>query len=102
MNDLALASELPNARHRFPYLLWPIWVVWLPLLIPPMMDLIRAKPGTLRLVVTQVGVALFVGIYLWATWRQPELLTAMKARKGRLRTCHPRSKRHSAGQCVRA
>ncbi len=69
IGDLDNAVESFNTRHRFPYLLWPMWIVWLPLLIPPIMDFVRAQPGTLRLVTTLVGVGLFVALYIWATWK---------------------------------
>ena len=69
MDALVVADELPANPRRFPYLLWPIWIVWLPLLIPPALDMIRSEPSVPRVIATLSGVVLFVSIYVWATWR---------------------------------
>jgi len=53
-----------------------LWLLWLPLLYPvtgflhtyPIVGLLRGHPTPLRLGVTLAGVALFVGVYIWATW----------------------------------
>ena len=53
-----------------------LWLLWLPLLYPvtgflrtyPLVSLLRGHPTPLRLGLTLAGVALFVGVYVWATW----------------------------------
>ena len=53
-----------------------LWLLWLPLLYPvtgflhtyPIVGLLRGHPTPLRLGLTLTGVALFVGVYAWATW----------------------------------
>lgn len=58
-----------KVRSRSPYLLWLVWVVWLPFLIPPIWGLVQSHPPLLHLIVILIGVVLFAGLYLWATWR---------------------------------
>ncbi len=66
LNETRAASRV---EHRSLYLLWLIWIIWLPFLIPPIVGLIQAHPPLPRLITILVCVALFAGIYLWATWR---------------------------------
>jgi two-component system, NarL family, sensor histidine kinase DesK len=70
------ARESALAEGRSPYLLWLIWVVWLPLSIPAFVSLFQAHLTIPRLIATLVGVALFFGIYLWASWRRAQNLVA--------------------------
>jgi two-component system sensor histidine kinase DesK len=56
------------------YLLWAIWLMWLPFLIQPASDFLQMPPS-LRKGVVMVGFALFVGAYLWATWHEAYRLT---------------------------
>jgi len=51
------------------YLLWLVWVVWLPFLVPPIVGLFQVHTPLLRLIITLAGIALFAGIYIWATWQ---------------------------------
>ncbi len=56
-------------KGRSPYFVWLIWLVWLPL-IPPLIIARFLSHATLPdLIISLVGVALFFGIYLWASWR---------------------------------
>ncbi len=49
--------------------LWPLlWLVWLPNLGVPLIALLRARPTPLRLGAVVAGLALFVAVYLWASW----------------------------------
>ncbi|MDQ6660502.1 MAG: histidine kinase [Chloroflexota bacterium] len=52
-----------------PYLLWLMWVLWLFFLIPAFTELFQAHLPLPRLIADLVGITLFIGIYLWATWR---------------------------------
>ena len=56
------------------YLLWAIWLMWLPFLIQPASDFLQMPPS-LRKDVAIVGFALFLGTYLWATWHEAYRLT---------------------------
>ncbi len=56
------------------YLLWAIWLMWLPFLIQPASDFLHMPPS-LRKDVAIVGFALFVATYLWATWHEAYRLT---------------------------
>jgi len=72
-DDLAVQSGrtvIRNAtRGRLPYLLWPIWLVWLPLLLPPVVDLFRTESISLHLVAIILCVGLFVSLYVWGSWQ---------------------------------
>jgi two-component system, NarL family, sensor histidine kinase DesK len=70
------AREASRAEGRSPFLIWLIWVVWLPLIIPSFFRLFQAHLTLLHLIATLVGVALFFGIYLLASWRRAQLLVA--------------------------
>jgi two-component system sensor histidine kinase DesK len=78
------ASETPNHKGEgqsfiSPYLLWLLWVIWLAFLIPPLGGLFEAPPPMPRLLAIVAGAILFVGIYLWATWRNAQDLTASRS-----------------------
>ncbi|MDQ2715672.1 MAG: histidine kinase [Chloroflexota bacterium] len=66
-----------------PYLLWLVWIIWLPFLVPPTASLVLAHPPLPRLMIILIGIALFIGLYLWATWRNAQRLTAASAPSGR-------------------
>jgi two-component system sensor histidine kinase DesK len=56
------------------YLLWAIWLMWLPFLFQPASDLLQMSPS-LRKVAVGVGMVLFIGTYLWTTWHEAYRLT---------------------------
>lgn len=56
------------------YLMWGIWLMWLPFLIQPAVAFAQAPPSLLKVVVL-VGFGPFVAVYLWATWQEAYLLT---------------------------
>ncbi len=56
------------------YLLWGIWLMWLPFLIQPTIDLLQMSLSP-RKVASGVGLVLFVSAYLWATWQEASRLT---------------------------
>src|SRR5262249_50696368 len=64
-----------EAGSNSPYLLWGIWLMWLPFLIQPTITLLSLPPSLWK-VVNLVGLALFTVIYLWATWREAYRLTS--------------------------
>ncbi len=63
-----------EARGVSTYLIWGIWLMWLPFLIQPAVAFAQAPPSLLKVVVL-VGFGPFVGVYLWATWQEAYLLT---------------------------
>ena len=68
-------ADAPQARRNAPYLLWLVWIVWLPLLVPAVIQAVQTVPSPLRLSVMLSGLALFVALYLRATWRTSHELT---------------------------
>jgi two-component system, NarL family, sensor histidine kinase DesK len=62
--------QASRVEGRSPFLLWLIWVVWLPLSIPAFLRLFQAHLTLPHLIATLFGVALFFGIYLLASWRR--------------------------------
>lgn len=69
VNDQREGSGFLKTQDRSLYLLWLVWIVWLPLLVPPVVGLFQVHTPLPRLMVTLVGIMLFVCIYVWATWR---------------------------------
>ena len=63
-----------KANRISPYLLWAIWLMWMPFLILPVIDFFQMPPSP-RKDATGVGIGLFVGAYLWATWQEASRLT---------------------------
>ncbi|MFI5277178.1 MAG: sensor histidine kinase [Ktedonobacterales bacterium] len=51
-----------------PALLWIIWLLWLFFLYQPL-SILLALPSSPRKVIDLGGMALFLGLYLWATWQ---------------------------------
>ncbi|MHB8599471.1 MAG: sensor histidine kinase [Ktedonobacteraceae bacterium] len=69
--------ESALAEGRSPYLLWMIWVVWTPLIIPSIVTLFQSHLPLPRLIAALVGVVLFFGIYLLAAWRKAQYLVSL-------------------------
>ena len=76
LNNTIEAHEASRAAGRNPYLLWLFWVLWLPFTIPPFVSLFQSHLPLPRLIATLVGVALYLIIYLWASWRRAQYLIA--------------------------
>jgi two-component system, NarL family, sensor histidine kinase DesK len=81
-NNTIEAREASKAEGRSPFLLWLIWLVWVPLSIPAFLNLFQAHPPLPQLIATLFGVALFFGIYLFASWRRAVNLVAMSGLPG--------------------
>lgn len=74
INEPDEAGESLKMKGYSPYLLWLIWVIWLPFFIPPILELFQSHPTLPHLIGNLTGVALFFGIYLWATLRNARRL----------------------------
>lgn len=68
-NEQSQGGRFLQTQDPSLYLLWLVWVVWLPFLVPPIVGLFQVHTPLPRLIVTLAGIALFVAIYLWATWQ---------------------------------
>ncbi len=74
MQPSDILQDDQEARSVSPYLLWGIWLMWLPFLIQPGIAFAQAPPSLLKVVVlTSFGP--FIGVYLWATWQEAYFLT---------------------------
>ncbi len=65
--------------NRAPYVLWTIWIIWLPFVIPDIIKLLQSHPSMVRLIATLVAVVLFFGVYLWATRRNVQRLASISS-----------------------
>jgi hypothetical protein len=63
-------DEASRIEGRSPVLLWLIWGVWLPLIIPSFLILFQSHPAIPHLIATLLGVTLFFALYVLATWRR--------------------------------
>ena len=79
MNEFDRSGQRPNgASHKrgSRLLLWLVWAIWLTFLAEPVSRFIQAQPTSLHLTVMLTGVAAFIGLYGWATWRNVKALIA--------------------------
>jgi len=68
--------------------LWPLlWLIWLPNLGVPLVALLHGRPTPLRLGAVVAGLALFVALYLWASWQN-----------GLSRAVYPAPQQQASGQ----
>jgi two-component system sensor histidine kinase DesK len=61
---------------RSTFLLWLVWILWLPFFTPPMLDMLGSHPTPLRLTISLVGVVVFFALYLWVSWQAARSLTS--------------------------
>lgn len=57
-----------------PWLLWLLWLFWLFFLAQPL-SVLLAEPSSPHQALSLSGLALFIGVYLWATWQEAWRLT---------------------------
>lgn len=69
-------NDIYRFEGRSPYLIWLIWIVWLPLSIPAFISFFQSHPSLPQLIASLCGVALFFGVYLFASWRRAVHLVA--------------------------
>jgi two-component system, NarL family, sensor histidine kinase DesK len=74
-NSAQPSTELLTTS-RSPYLLWTMWVIWLPFAVPAFIELFQSHSTLLHLIASLIGAALFFGIYLWFTLRNAQRLIA--------------------------
>ncbi len=67
MRTHVLQEELNNRLS--PYLLWLVWVIWLPFASSDITKLLQAHLPSVRLITTLVVITLFFCVYLWVTLR---------------------------------
>lgn len=86
-NDSGEQSAGLETWLHSPYPLWVMWIIWLPFVIPGMVKLFQSHPSLPHLLFSLAGIALFVSVYLWATWRniQQRLLSQAVSRKNERR-----------------
>jgi two-component system sensor histidine kinase DesK len=65
LSPRSLSGSLPR------WLLPLIWIIWLPFLAPPVLELLRGHHPPALVVLALAGVAAFVGVYAWAAQRNP-------------------------------
>jgi two-component system sensor histidine kinase DesK len=53
-----------------------VWIVWLPFIIPTIVELFQSRIALPSFMVSLVGIVLFLGVYLWASWRRVQRLVA--------------------------
>lgn len=70
------AARQPAGNFRSTFLLWLVWILWLPFFTPPMLDMLGSHPTPLRLTISLVGVVMFFALYLWVSWQSARSLTS--------------------------
>jgi two-component system sensor histidine kinase DesK len=77
MNAPEHLSTPGAGKKRSPYLLWSIWVIWLPFFVPALLSFFQSHPSLPRLIISLAGAALFVFTYLWGTLRNAQRLISL-------------------------
>lgn len=68
-------SPVPARRSsRFLEWIWFAWVAWLPFFIPMFADLFQRHPTIFQLIVTFLGAAIFIVVYVWTAWQLAQQL----------------------------
>src|SRR5512146_31116 len=62
------SSTSTTTSDLSPVLLWIIWLFWLFFLVQPLSQLLALPPSPQK-VISLGGLALFIALYLWATWQ---------------------------------
>ena len=73
MQTTDVLYEDEKIDSRSPFLLWGIWLFWLFFLAQPAGD-IWQMPASPQKTISAIGLAIFIGVYLWATWHRANLL----------------------------
>lgn len=68
------AAPASQSASPSPYLLWAIWIFWLFFLAQPLDEILAVRSPTHK-ALDLAGLALFIGVYLWATWQEAWRLT---------------------------
>lgn len=63
------ASTSSPVPRLSPYLLWPLWFIWIFFFIPGLLALYQMHLPWPLLIIIIPGVLLFFAAYLWGTWR---------------------------------
>ena len=69
-----ILQDKPESGGVSPYLMWGIWLMWLPFFVQPAFALAQMPPS-LQKAIAVPGFILFIGVYLWATWQEAYRVT---------------------------
>lgn len=72
-----ITRQTLGARVRSPYVLWLLWIIWLPFVTPVIVGLFFSRTSLANVIISLIGVVLFFGLYLWASWRRAQQLVAL-------------------------
>ncbi len=88
MTDSRQTPTIAKNMSRSPYILWMIWVSWLPFLIPDMVQWLQQHPGPSlpRIIATFIVLAIFIAFYLWHTLQNARRLVATSQPTERTKT----------------
>jgi two-component system sensor histidine kinase DesK len=79
MNQAEESGTSTRVKSRSPYMLWLLWVVWLPFTIPILLALLQTHLAWPLLLAELAGLTLFVGVYLQTTLSSARRLVATPA-----------------------
>ncbi|HEX6779751.1 MAG TPA: histidine kinase, partial [Ktedonobacterales bacterium] len=69
-----ILQDKPESGGVSPFLMWGIWLMWLPFFVQPSFALAQMPPA-LQKAIAVPGFILFIGVYLWATWQEAYRVT---------------------------
>jgi two-component system sensor histidine kinase DesK len=75
------ASGAAAPSRRATALWWLLWVLWVPLSVPLVVDLFRSHASAWRIVVSVLGAAACFALYGWMTWRSARYLASATPRQ---------------------
>ncbi len=67
--DESRAALPPPSHTRAIVGYWLIWMIWTPLIIPALLALVQSHPSPPRVVLSLIGAAIFLTLYVWMAWQ---------------------------------
>jgi two-component system sensor histidine kinase DesK len=77
ISNIDETGEVRTTEQISPFVLWPIWLVWLFFAIPSVVTFIQANPPLPALVAMMGGLTIFFAIYIWGSFQSAKQLVAL-------------------------
>jgi two-component system, NarL family, sensor histidine kinase DesK len=75
-NMVTTTATQPAGSVRSTFLLWLVWILWLPLFVPSIVALAQSHPSALQMAISILGAVAFFACYLWISWQSARALAA--------------------------
>lgn len=75
MRSLSLPAPDVMAARRPAFYMMLGWLIWLPLMVPMIASLLASHPAPARLILSLLGAAVFLAVYVWTAWQNGRKLS---------------------------